>query len=123
MFAKPNIFMLRELRKSNEKAADNKWAKDVKYLANYQCEYCGKKDRIQSHHVFTRSNKSIRHYLPNGICLCAGHHKFFAHMKPIEFIEWLKGKRGLDWYDDLVVKRNIRKIKFIGDKIECCQVM
>ncbi len=108
--------MLAKLRKSIIKKEDTAWSLAVRELAGNICEKCGSTNRVQAHHVFTRANKSVRHYLPNGVALCSGHHRFFAHMKPIEFIEWLKEKRGQEWYDDLVIKKNCRKIRFTGSK-------
>ena len=83
------------------------------------CEMCGKKGErgcgttINVHHIFSRSNLSVRWYKPNGIALDAGCHCLnnnSAHKAPIEFFEWLKIKRGLKWYNDLRKKANeIRK--------------
>ena len=70
-----------------------------------KCAYCGKTDYLNSHHIFSRSNFSVRWVVANGICLCPGCHtlssKFSAHKTPAEFIEWVKVKRGLKWYETL----------------------
>jgi hypothetical protein len=85
-----------------DKQLDDAWSLLVKLMAGNQCEYCGKQGLLNSHHVFSRSKKSTRWSLPNGICLCVGHHtfssSFSAHKTPTEFTEWIKEKRGEDWY-------------------------
>lgn len=87
------------------KKRDKNWAYLVKELAGNKCEYCGKTEHLNSHHIFSRSNHLLRWDITNGICLCAGHHvfstEFSAHKSPAEFIEWVKEYRGLEWYEDL----------------------
>lgn len=87
------------------KARDNNWRYLVKELAGNKCEYCGKTEYLNAHHIFSRSNHAVRWYLPNGIALCAGHHTlksdFSAHKTPADFVEWVKEYRGLEWYEDL----------------------
>lgn len=84
---------------------DKQWSEDVKQRALYQCEFCGKRSYLNSHHIFSRSKLSTRWDLDNGICLCAGCHTlssvFSAHKTPAEFIEWIKEYRGLEWYERL----------------------
>ncbi len=85
---------------------DKQWSEEVKKRAGYKCEYCNNEHKaLNSHHIFSRSNKAVRHDLDNGICLCIGHHtfsvKFSAHKTPAEFIEWIKDYRGKEWYERL----------------------
>ena len=86
-------------------SVDTNWAKAVKLRAGNKCEYCGETKALNSHHIFSRSKLSTRWNLDNGVCLCAKHHvfsfEFSAHKNPVEFIEWLKEKRGQEWYDSL----------------------
>lgn len=90
------------------KTRDNNWSYLVKELAGNKCEYCGKTEHLNSHHVYSRSNHSVRWYLPNGVCLCAGHHTlksdFSAHKTPMEFVIWVRQYRGEEWYQDLLQK-------------------
>lgn len=87
------------------KIADALWSEKVKKLAGYKCEYSGQTEHLNSHHVYSRSNHSVRWDVRNGVCLTVGHHVFSsvfsAHKTPIEFIEWIKGVRGEEWYNDL----------------------
>lgn len=87
------------------KKRDKNWSYMVKELASNKCEYCGKTENLNSHHIFSRSNHNLRWDIVNGICLCSGHHilksDFSAHKTPAEFIEWIKVYRGLEWYEDL----------------------
>lgn len=87
------------------KKKDEQWSKAVKERDNHTCQYCGKKEYLNSHHIFSRSNFTTRWDLDNGITLCSGCHtfssKFSAHKTPAEFIEWVKEKKGLAWYERL----------------------
>lgn len=96
------------------KKLDKQWADRVK-TRDKGCVYCGKRGGLNAHHIFSRSNHNTRHYLPNGITLCAAHHTFSstfsAHKTPVEFIEWLKERKGKEWYQDLRTKaKGINKL-------------
>ena len=89
---------------------DEIWSKIIKLEAKEKCEYCGSTSRLNSHHIFSRSNYSVRWSIENGVCLCVKHHLFgvmSAHKAPIEFIEWLREKRGDKWYEDLRMKAKV----------------
>jgi hypothetical protein len=92
-------------KKTLEKKLDNKWAEAIKVRAGFRCEYCGKRENLNSHHIFTRSRKATRWELNNGICLCVGCHtfssKFSAHKTPIEFTHWLEKTKGVKWLEEL----------------------
>ena len=87
---------------------DNLWRYAIYSAADYACEFCGKKPiNLNAHHVFSRSNHQVRWDLDNGVCLCVAHHVFgnqSFHKAPAEMIEWLKQKRGAEWYDRLLSK-------------------
>lgn len=89
---------------------DALWATKVKDRDGNVCVYCGKTTYLNAHHIFSRSNKSTRWYLPNGITLCSGHHvlssKFSAHKTPLEFIDFLTETKGDDFIDNLRRKAN-----------------
>ena len=52
------------------KKADMLWSRVVRIGG--RCEYCGCVDKkLDAHHIYSRSNKSTRWELENGICLCA----------------------------------------------------
>jgi len=92
-------------KKTLEKKLDNKWAEAIKVRAGFRCEYCGKRENLNSHHIFTRSRKATRWELNNGCCLCVGCHtfssKFSAHKTPIEFTHWLEKTKGVKWLETL----------------------
>lgn len=99
------------LKKPKHKNLDALWSEKVKVRAGGKCEYCGKITGLNSHHVFSRSNKRVRWDIDNGVCVCVLHHifgLFSAHKSPIEFIEWLKERRGNDWYNGLRERANVR---------------
>ena len=91
------------MAKGIDKKMDDAWSKLVKLIAGNQCEYCRNTQTLNSHHVFTRSNKSTRWDELNGISLCASHHtlnsKFSAHGTPTIFTEWIINKRGENWHN------------------------
>lgn len=98
------------LRKPKYVSLDDTWSKAVKERVGYKCEYCGKTETLNSHHIFSRSNKKVRWDMDNGICLCVLHHVFgifSAHKSPLEFGEWLKETRGIDWYERLREKAKL----------------
>lgn len=88
---------------SLSKVADILWSRVVR--TPWACEYCGKKDYLNAHHIFGRNNKSVRWEKSNGICLCSGCHtfsnEFSAHKTPSEFTYWLEGVRWRDYMDKL----------------------
>lgn len=77
------------------KELDLLWAKIILKKFNHKCAICGKNDRLQAHHIFSRNKRSTRWDIENGICLCSGHH-YQAHINH----EWFRRK----------------VIEFIGDK-------
>lgn len=76
-----------------------------------KCEYCGKTKGLNFHHIFSRSNKSTRWDLDNGVLLCAYHHvfshQFSAHKTPMLFADWIKELRGEDWYKSLRFRASV----------------
>jgi hypothetical protein len=85
---------------------DNLWRFAVYNKAGNICEYCGISGQMNAHHVFSRCSYSTRWNINNGVCLCVSHHIFgnhSFHKSPAEMIEWLKEKRGQEWYDKLLL--------------------
>lgn len=89
---------------------DDAWSLLVKLIAGMKCEVCGKTHPLNSHHIFSRSNRSVRWDAKNGVCLCVGCHtfssKFSAHKTPTEFTIWLYEKKGEEFMDVLRIKAN-----------------
>ena len=93
---------------------DIAWSYLVKLRAGGKCEYknCGKTKPLNSHHIFSRSNRSVRWAVENGICLCVGHHTFSndsAHKNGVGFTMWLIETRGQQFVDDLTLKAHQTK--------------
>lgn len=108
-------------RKGLDGKLDNAWAKLVKLKAGMKCEYCHTTvKQLHSHHIYSRSKKSTRWDVLNGICLCAGHHvlssSFSAHKTPIEFTEWYINYKGVDYVDRLRLKANTTSKLFKFEK-------
>lgn len=90
--------------KFKKNMADGLWAALIKARAGFKCEYCGKEQGLNAHHIFSRSNMATRWDVNNGISLCVSHHvfgKFSAHKAPLEFAEWIIENRGQVWYEEL----------------------
>lgn len=86
---------------------DDAWSLLVKIKAGFKCEKCPKTTHLNSHHVFGRTNHATRWYIPNGCCLCAGCHVLnnnSAHKDSLSFTEWIKNKRGEEWYNEVMMK-------------------
>jgi len=104
------------------KELDALWSELVKIKAGYRCEYSNKSNALNSHHIYSRSKKSTRWDIENGVCLTASHHVlssgFSAHKTPTEFVEWIKIKRGNLWYNELRKRASQTKKWTIGDMEE-----
>jgi len=90
---------------------DRLWRQRVLEAANYMCEVNDKcSGKLCCHHVAGRKNFSARWYIPNGVVLCDKHHtfdsKFSAHQNPMDFAIWILDKRGKDWWDDVMERKN-----------------
>lgn len=107
-----SVFGRMTLSKGQEKELDTLWSKAVKSRAGNKCERCPKIEPLQSHHCIGRRNKTLRHVVSNGCCLCAGCH-FFAEQNGIAFAKWILEKRGEQWWTDLVTYG--REIKCFKD--------
>lgn len=73
--------------------ADRAWSNYI-HAANNRCmigEDC--EGWLEAHHLISRSVKSLRHDINNGVLLCTKHHKLSielsAHNNPEAFAEWL----------------------------------
>lgn len=92
---------------------DDAWSLLVKLQAKMKCEVCEAEKPLNSHHIFSRSNRSVRWDEANGVCLCVSHHtfnsKFSAHKTPTEFTYWLENEYGKQFLDELRYKANQTK--------------
>lgn len=96
--------------KKLQKHLDSLWSEKVKERDNFSCVVCAKKEYLNSHHIYSRTNFSTRWDIDNGITLCSGHHTlksdFSAHKTPTEFVEFLVKRYGQKFIDDLKNKKN-----------------
>ena len=99
---------------------DKLWADKVKEVG--KCEVCGKKTHLNAHHLFSRTNYSLRWDLDNGICLCSGCHtlnsSFSAHKTGIEFTFWIIDKKGIKFINMLRDKAKNSKKPSLKQKKE-----
>lgn len=94
-----------------DKRLDDAWSLLVKLRAKNRCEFCGiQDDTLSSHHIHTRSNKSVRWDVENGVALCYKHHVgssvFSAHGTPDKFDEWITGVKGVRFMERLNQRKN-----------------
>lgn len=73
--------------------ADSLWSQIIRRPS--ACVICGKTERLQAAHGFSRRYHATRHDLRNGFCLCSGHHVFYTH-RPLEWDMYLWANWG-DW--------------------------
>lgn len=102
-----------------KKKLDKLWSELIKKRAKGRCEMCGRTTSLNSHHIISRSNLTLRWDLANGCCLCVSCHSLgnhSAHKDPLGFAEWVRGHRAAD-YDYLMARKNERFDKDY-DKIE-----
>ena len=118
---KPKKPKKKSKKSSKKKKLDRRWATLVKERAGGHCEYCGKTEYLNAHHIFSRNNHSVRWALENGVALCPSCHVFgnhSAHKAPIEFSEWLKETRGEKWFNDLRAKAKTVSPNIDLDEVE-----
>jgi hypothetical protein len=89
--------------KAAERRLDKLWAEAIK-LRDGKCQRTGRTENLQAAHIFSRSQKSTRHDLLNGVCLSAGVHLFWAHKNPVEFTLWCQQRLGERLFTLLTVR-------------------
>jgi 5-methylcytosine-specific restriction endonuclease McrA len=71
------------------------------------CQRCGKRENLQTAHIFGRTYLNTRWDLDNLLCLCPDCHINFAHKCPILFTEFVRKIRGEEKYELLKEKHNL----------------
>ena len=71
-----------------------------------KCQRCGKRNNLQTAHIFGRTYNNTRFDLDNLLCLCPDCHINFAHKQPILFAEFVKRILGEEKYELLKEKHN-----------------
>lgn len=103
------------LRKASAHRATEKrllqlWSLIVR-LRDYQtCQKpgCNRTKGVQAHHIFGVRHASTRYDTRNGVALCSGHHRFWAHTEPEEFRAWIISRIGEDAYNMLGLRARAR---------------
>ena len=83
--------------KSKLKICDDLWSQLIK--KNGVCERCGKDKYVQAHHIIPRTCYPLRHDIINGVALCRACHLYWAHKDALEFANWIKHFRDLDYLE------------------------
>lgn len=88
-----------KLKLIREKALLGLWSKAVKVRDGYKCAYCGAKDNLESHHIFSRRHAITKYDMDNGVTLCKYHHTMIE--KSYDLKQWLINWVGQDKYNEL----------------------
>jgi len=95
-------------KKRLREICDQLWSLAVKIDWGCGCAMCKKREDLNSHHLIPRQHYALRYDLQNGICLCAGCHRFNPHHSPHKngpgFNRWLETRYPLrhKWLQDTV---------------------
>ena len=92
------------------------WSHIIKKVG--KCERCGRTYNLQAAHIHSRSNRSTRWILLNGLCLCGGCHLFWAHQHPTDFTDFVMNKLGFDVYDELRTLAHTAKHYTVDNMLE-----
>ena len=101
------------MTKAEIKKLDKLWAVRIKYDVNYECELTGENRamcQLHSHHFIGRRYRSLRWWLPNGVCLSASKHImsiWSAHENPEWFRKQMLDLRGKKWLNSLNKRSNL----------------
>jgi len=97
-------------KKPSRKTLKNKLDKIFSQVVRERgaCERCGNTRTLQTSHIYSRSNLSVRWDLDNAYCFCAACH-FFWHKNPLEAAEFVRQYSGGMKYQSL--KKRANKVK------------
>lgn len=89
-----------------QKQALDLWSEIIKIRSGNQCEKCGSRTTLQSHHLIERSKSTLLSTdLENGICLCTKCHMWWHNQPLLEIWSWFDLKYGFERRDSLIAKR------------------
>jgi 5-methylcytosine-specific restriction endonuclease McrA len=96
------------MKKPSKKTISNKLDKICGEIVRGRgrCQRCGKKENLQTAHIFGRTYHNTRWDLENLLCLCPDCHRNFAHKCPILFTEFVRKFLGEEKYEDLKEAHN-----------------
>ena len=86
-------------QKSPRKLCDELWAEKVKKRANGCCEKCFSTNHLSAHHIYPRTIYALRYDLQNGVALCKRCHLYWAHKNALEFVDWIKTIRNIEYLE------------------------
>jgi hypothetical protein len=111
----------KQSKKKDIKYLDKLWREASLLRYGARCEYCGRTDKLNVHHIFSRAKKSVRWDTDNACILCPLHHclssDFSAHLTGMLFYDFIVNLRGQDWYKrlrlraDSIVKPDFKLIE------------
>ena len=99
-----------KVKKPKKKTIKNKLDKVFSELTRSKgkCERCGSTETLQTSHIYSRSNLSVRWDTLNATCFCASCH-WWWHKNPTEGTDWLRGYYTEQQYEELKQRANAVK--------------
>ena len=73
---------IKKMLKKEDNKLIKQWRRYVLERDSYHCVICGRKDKINIHHIIPREIKEFKYDVDNGICLCPNHHRFSKEISP-----------------------------------------
>jgi len=121
-------------RKLLEKQLDLAFSEFVRLRADGKCDMCGRKGgKLDAHHLFKRSRRSVRWDTLNGVALCFRCHRLGAHSPDFgdqaNFHKWCVDTYGTTMLDRLeaeshqIVKMSIPDLEEKLDQLKCLTKM
>lgn len=113
------------MKKQTKSSLTRKLDKECSRIVRQRpCDKCGLIDyeKRQCAHIFSRTYRSVRWFMDNLLCLCAGCH-FWAHRNPILFTEWVKTYLGEEKYQNLKIMATAIKKWTLGEMEELWQII
>lgn len=99
--------------------ADTEWSNTIRSRAGWKCERCGATSpyfgpnagaRLHAAHVFSKGGfPHLRYDLDNGLSLCYRHHRWWAHIDPVDFTEWVRKHLGEAKFEALKARAHQKK--------------
>ncbi len=75
---------------------DKTWSYNVKERDKWKCQWCGRKEKLTSDHIFSRKKLNTRWNVDNGITLCVGCHLFRKRYEPMCWALKVIEKKGME---------------------------
>ena len=109
--------------------ADQLWSLAVKDDWACRCAVCGRREKLNSHHLLPRQHQATRYELMNGVCLCRHCHQFDANISPHQnaagWLYWLSEHHPAHhrWYTEQIETGAHRRFNGTTNAVYYCDVI